>query len=110
VARADGAPVALGGIWAVWHSPGGERLHTFATITTDANARLAPIQGRMPVIIEQADWPLWLGEVDGDPTTLLRPAPEDVLRFWPIDKKVGNVRNDGPDLIERIKEAEPSLL
>ena len=57
-----------------------------------------------------ADWPLWLGEVEGDPTTLLQPAPEDVLRLWPVDKKVGNVRNDGPDLIEPIAEREPTLL
>ena len=64
----------------------------------------------MPVIIEKADWPLWLGEVEGGPTTLLRPAPEDVLRLWPVDKKVGNVRNDGPDLIEPIAEREPTLL
>jgi putative SOS response-associated peptidase YedK len=64
----------------------------------------------MPVIIEKADWPLWLGEAEGDPAALLRPAPEDVLRLWPVDKKVGNVRNDGPDLIEPIREPEPTLL
>jgi hypothetical protein len=32
--------------------------------------------------------------------SLLRAAPEDVLRVWPVDKKVGNVRNDGPELLE----------
>jgi hypothetical protein len=51
-----------------------------------------------------------LGEVEGDPTTLLRPAQEDVLRIWPVNKKVGNVRNDGPDLIEPVAEVEPTLL
>jgi putative SOS response-associated peptidase YedK len=51
-----------------------------------------------------------VGEVAGDPAMLLRPAPEDVLRLWPIDKKVGNVRNDGPDLIEPIVERESTLL
>ena len=64
----------------------------------------------MPVIVEQADWPLWLGEQEGDPATLLRAAPEDALRFWPVDKKVGNVRNDGPDLIKPVVRAEVSLL
>jgi hypothetical protein len=29
-------------------------------------------------IIEPENWPLWLG--DGDPTTMLRSSPEDVLR------------------------------
>ena len=110
VARVDGEPVAFGGIWQHWRSPDGEMLQTFATITTDANALLAPIQDRMPVIIERADWPLWLGELDGDPATLLRAAAEDVLRFWPVNKKVGNVRNDGPELIEPVVPAEASLL
>jgi putative SOS response-associated peptidase YedK len=110
VARVDGEPVAFGGIWEHWRSPDGEMLRTFATITTDANAPLAPIQDRMPVIIERADWPLWLGELDGDPATLLRAAAEDLLRFWPVNKKVGNVRNDGPELIEPVVPAEASLL
>ena len=30
--------------------------------------------------------------------------------FWPVDKKVGNVRNDGPDLIEPVPEIEPTLI
>ena len=66
VARVDDDPVAFGGIWEAWRSPEGERLQTFATITTDANDLLAPIQDRMPVIIERADWPVWLGEAEGD--------------------------------------------
>jgi putative SOS response-associated peptidase YedK len=110
VARVDGEPVAFGGIWEVWKSPEGEYLRTFATITTDANRLVGQIQDRMPVIIDKADWPLWLGEVDGDPLTLLRPAGEGVLRYWPVDKKVGQVRNDGPELIEPVVPAEPLLL
>ena len=89
---------------------GRELLQTFATITTDANRPLARIQDRMPVIIERQDWPLWLGEIDGDPASLLRPAPEDVLRLWRVGKAVGNVKNDGAGLIEPIEPAEPTLL
>jgi putative SOS response-associated peptidase YedK len=54
VARVDGEPVAFAGIWEEWRSPGGEKLSTFATITTDANTLLASIQDRMPVITERA--------------------------------------------------------
>jgi putative SOS response-associated peptidase YedK len=110
VTRVDGDPVAFGGIWEAWQSPEGERLQTFATITTNANELLAPIQDRMPVIIEKADWPVWLGEAEGDPGALLRPVPNDRLWVWQVDKKVGNVRNDGPDLIKPIAEPEPTLL
>jgi putative SOS response-associated peptidase YedK len=105
----DDDPVAFGGIWETRRSPEGETMQTFATITTDANRMLSTIQDRMPVITEPENWPLWLGEVDGNPATLLRPAAQDVLHFWPIDKEVGNVRNDGPDLIKRVS-AEPVLL
>jgi putative SOS response-associated peptidase YedK len=78
-----------------WRSPAGERLQTFATITTDANELLAPIQDRMPVIIENGDWPVWLGEAEGDPVALLRPEG-------------GQRRNDGPELIQPIAEPEPN--
>jgi putative SOS response-associated peptidase YedK len=108
VARVDGDPVAFGGIWETWKSPDGELLQTFATITTDANRQLAAIQDRMPVIIEREDWPLGLGE--GDPGKLLRPLSENVLCVWPIGKAVGNVKNDGPDLLEPVTVAEPTLL
>ena len=100
VARLDGEPVAFGGVWETWKSPDSGLLQTFATITTIANRQLAGIQDRMPVIIERHDWPLWLGEIDGDPASLLRPAPEGVLRLWQVRKAVGNVKNDGAELIE----------
>jgi putative SOS response-associated peptidase YedK len=111
VARVDGDPVAFAGIWEKWRSPQGEWLHTFSTITTDANRQLSAIQPRMPVIVERADWPVWLGEAEGDVAALLRPAPEDVLRLWPVDKQVGNVRNDGPELLEpHLPSETPALL
>ena len=77
-------------------------MHTFSTITTDANQQLSMIQPRMPVIIEKADWPVWLGETKGDVAALMRPGLNDVLRVWPVDKRVGNVRNDGPELLEQL--------
>jgi putative SOS response-associated peptidase YedK len=110
VARLDGDPVVFGGMWEEWRSPDGEKLRTFATITTEANKQLSVIQDRMPVIIEREDWPVWLGEAEGDPKSLLGAAPEDVLRVWPVDKKVGNFRNDGPELLEPRPLDEADLL
>jgi putative SOS response-associated peptidase YedK len=108
IARKDGDPVAFGGIWEQWRSPDGEVLHTFATMTTEANPELSLIQERMPVIIEKADWPLWLGEEDGCIEALLRPLPADRFRVWPISRKVNSVKNDGPKLIELLPEPEPT--
>lgn len=100
IARIDGDPVAFAGIWEEWNAPDGETIRTFATMTTEANRQLHGIQLRMPVIIEKVDWPMWLGEAEGDVQSLLRAAPEDVLRFWPVDKRVGSVKNNGPELLE----------
>jgi putative SOS response-associated peptidase YedK len=64
----------------------------------------------MPVSIAKADWPVWLGEAEGDPAEIASPSLHDVLRFWQVDNKVGNVRNDGLDPINAIAEREPTLL
>jgi hypothetical protein len=29
------------------------------------------------------------------------------MKLWPVDKKVGNVRNNGPDLIRPVALTEP---
>lgn len=99
IARADGEPMAFAGLWEGWRSPEGDILRTFAILTTGANGQMSALHERMPVILEQADWPAWLNEHEGDPVSLLRPAPEGVLRLWPVDKRIGNVRNDGPELL-----------
>ena len=44
-----------------------------------ATGAVAEIHDRMPLVLEQADWPLWLGEEPGDPTHLLRPSENGVL-------------------------------
>ncbi len=85
-------------------------LRTFAILTTTANAQMAVLHDRMPVILEKADWPGWLGETEVDPATLLRPSAEGVLRMWPVDKRVGNVRNDGPDLLVDVASARSGSL
>jgi len=77
-------------------------IRSFAVVTTEANQLVSQVHNRMPVILEEADWPVWLGEREGDPTALLlRPAQEDVLRLWPVSQLVNSVRNDGPELLDQ---------
>ncbi|MGH7161704.1 MAG: SOS response-associated peptidase [Acetobacteraceae bacterium] len=110
IARRDGEPMALGGIWEPPRRDGegsGEATEaTFAIITTEANATLGAIHGRMPVILGDADWPLWLGDIKGDDAkALLRPAADDLLRAWPVGRRVNSPANDGPDLLDAMGEA-----
>ena len=98
IARADGAPVAFAGLWETWRAQDGEALRTFAILTANFNRPMSVLHPRMPVVLDEADWPAWLGEVDGDAVALLRLAAEDVLRLWMVGRAVNSVRNNGSEL------------
>jgi putative SOS response-associated peptidase YedK len=95
--------MALAGLWETWRSPAGERVRSFTIVTTAANPLLAPIHDRMPVILAAENWPVWLGEKTADADelkSLLVPYPVEDMVIWPVDKRVGNVNNKDPSLIE----------
>lgn len=110
IARRDGTPAVFAGIWEGWRTSDGEALRTFAILTTRANATMAALHKRMPVILDPDDWPLWLGETGsqagdeagGKASTLLRPAPDDALHLWLVSRAVNSVRNDGATLLDRV--------
>jgi len=57
------------------------------------------------VILPPEAWPVWLGEEPADIErlkALLVPYPTAGLAMWPVDKRVGNVKNNDPSLIEPI--------
>jgi putative SOS response-associated peptidase YedK len=99
IARQDGQPMALAGLWDWFWCKDQSVLRTFAIITTKANKMMVELADGMPAIIEQKDWATWLGDVEGDPIALLRPASNDVLKAWPASQRVNSPCNDGPDLL-----------
>ncbi|MGE0224022.1 MAG: SOS response-associated peptidase [Acetobacteraceae bacterium] len=98
IAREDGQPLVFAGLWEGWRGADGSVIRSFTIITTTANEALRPLHERMPVVLEPGDWPLWLGEAEGDPKTLLRPSDAG-FRTWRIGTAVNNVRNDSADLL-----------
>ena len=101
----EAAQFALAGLWEWWRPKAAPEqepaLETFTIITCEPNELCAPIHNRMPVILSPEDWPRWLGTA-GERKVLLRPFPAERMECWPVAKTVGNVRNDGPKLIERV--------
>ncbi len=101
VTRKDGAALVMAGIWQDW-APKDEdaaSMGTCAIVTTAANAEMARIHDRLPLILEPEDWPLWLGEAGHGAARLLRPAPDGVLQMWRVGTEVNSNRAAGPDLI-----------
>jgi putative SOS response-associated peptidase YedK len=95
--------MALAGLWETWRSPTGERLRSFAIVTTSPNRLLAELHDRMPVILAPEHWLTWLGEKAADAEELrglLVPYPAEDMVIWPVDQRVGNVKNKDPRLIE----------
>jgi putative SOS response-associated peptidase YedK len=95
----DGAPIAFAGIWQDWDK-GEAPLTTCAIVTTSANRNLSRIHHRMPLILEPADWPLWLGEAGRGAARLMQPGPEDALEFFRVAPTVNSNRASGAGLIE----------
>ena len=105
VAMADKSLMTLAGLWDEWISPDGEVIRSCTVITTSANDRIGAFHDRMPMIIGEADWPAWLGEVPvqaADLTRLLAPCPDDWVRAWPIHKRIGNVRENDSHLLDAL--------
>ena len=98
--RADGQPIALAGLWDRWRSKDkSETKETFTIVTTEPSKFAAQFHNRMPRILEPNTWERWLR---GDPdiaASLMKPANENVLISRPVNKAVGNVKNNGPELL-----------
>jgi putative SOS response-associated peptidase YedK len=104
--RGDGAPMVMAGVWEVWRDPDGpadgELVRTCTIVTTRANAVVAPIHDRMPVLLERDQWATWLDRDNRDTTalqSLLVPAGESVVHMTRVGERVNSVRNNGPDLV-----------
>jgi putative SOS response-associated peptidase YedK len=100
IARRDHGEMLVAGIWDGWRAADGSVLRSFAVITTTANATLAPIHHRMPVVIAARDIDPWLAGEPDAAAALLRPAPNDTLLAWPVSSAVNDVRRDGPELLQ----------
>jgi putative SOS response-associated peptidase YedK len=105
IARRDGRPFAMAGLWERWHPPGGATLESCAIVTTAAGPCVREIHARMPVILRESAEHAWLShELDGELPeleALLEPLPDDELVARPVSTAVNSALREGPELIER---------
>jgi putative SOS response-associated peptidase YedK len=113
--REDGGPLAFAGLYELWRDASLPEDHerawlwTATIITTSAPDELGRIHERMPMVIQPDRWQDWLDPEANDAAdliALLAPAASIGLTSYPVSTAVNSVRNNGPELIERI---EPGL-
>jgi len=92
--RSDGQPMGFAAIWQRWGD-----MDTCAIVTTEAGEGMAGVHDREPVILDPADWPLWLGEAGHGAAVLMRPTT-GVLRRHRVGVAVNANRAAGPGLVE----------
>lgn len=101
VARRDGAPFGLAGLWQREEHPTPRA--TCVILTSEPNALLREVHDRMPVIVPRAAYARWL---DPDLTAhdelrpLLAPFPAGELKLTRVGTWVNNVRHDDPRCLE----------
>lgn len=86
IARADGEPMGIAGLWSWWRSPDGQTLLSFTmlTINADKHALMRHMhrpneEKRMVVILPRAAQGVWLDAPAHQSMELLQPYPADRL-------------------------------
>ena len=73
VGMADDELMVMAGLWEEWTSPDNERIKSCTVITCEPNEIIGTLHDRMPVILEEKDWPKWLGEEEATEAELMAP-------------------------------------
>jgi putative SOS response-associated peptidase YedK len=104
--RADGAPMAMAGLAERWRDthlpPDAPAIRSCTVITTTAGPDMDGVHDRMPVLLDPATFDLWLDPANEDVEelrALLSPLPAGTVAHHPVGARVGNVRNNDPELI-----------
>ncbi|NMD42255.1 MAG: SOS response-associated peptidase [Firmicutes bacterium] len=100
--RQDRRPFAFGGLYENSRREP-ERPENCAIITTAANSLIEPLHHRMPLIVPEELYPLWL-----DPAAppeqlrqILQPFPAEELEAYPVSRAVNSPAFDHPDCIRK---------
>ena len=87
ISCSDGAVMAFAAVWQMWERDG-QSLTSCAMVTTEAGPGLSGVHLRAPVILESADWPLWLGEPRHGAAALAVARGEDLLKVQRVSSAV----------------------
>jgi len=93
--------MCFAGLWETWKQKDSaqEPLRTFTILTTSANALVAPLHDRMPVILPQEAWRTWIDarSTPGEIQSLMAPLDSGAMECWRVTPRMNNARHESPD-------------
>jgi putative SOS response-associated peptidase YedK len=108
-AQGDEPVFAFAGLFEAWRpstaADAADWLLSCCIVTTAANALMAPIHDRMPVIIQREHWSQWLDRSLQDPAALpplMLPTDPARMQAWPVSRAVNRGSAEGEALIESL--------
>jgi putative SOS response-associated peptidase YedK len=110
---ADDSIFAFAGIWDSWRNPEGKAIETCSIITTTPNALLTDIHDRMPVILPDDAYDLWLDpgfqKVDAI-CDLLKPFDPALMRRFEVSSRVNLAKYDDPECAEAAVQSNAACM
>jgi putative SOS response-associated peptidase YedK len=109
----NGRLFAFAGLWDRWGGPDKDVIETCTILTTTANALLAPIHDRMPVIVPPGEYDRWLDPELKDLDSLsclLVPFPPEEMHAFPVSPRVNNPSNNDEGCIAPLPFAPQETL
>lgn len=106
----DGAPIAFAGLYSWWRDPDKNDddpdrwLLSTTIVTAPARDGLEVIHDREPAMLTREVAQSWLdpGVTDLDHVLAMLAEPAPALSWHEVGRAVGNVRNNGPELLEPV--------
>jgi putative SOS response-associated peptidase YedK len=98
----DDSLFAFAGLWDQWTDPNGTAIESCTILTTTPNSLLADVHDRMPVILRQENYDLWLDPGFKNAKALaeiLVPFDAKQMKSFPVSTRINTVANDDPDCI-----------
>jgi putative SOS response-associated peptidase YedK len=93
----DGELFGFAGLWDRWKDPSGQWVKSCSILTTTPNVVASSVHDRMPVILDRADYGLWLdpGMTNVEAVSdLLKPYAAQIMHCYPVSTRVNHVAND----------------
>ncbi len=94
IARVDGKPMGVAGLWAQWTGPDGEALLSYTLLTVNANSHALlhryqqpGAEKRMPAVLNEGAYDAWLGARVEKAREFMRQYPANWLTANPVERK-----------------------